>query len=241
MIKRVALTVIGLAIVGLFAAPVAEACMVRPCPIGCSFLGVCFCPTPEAVVTGGFPDQAVVTEPGTTTLTFIDETHVRVRVAGYATTNITDISECVVAVSPISGIESVDRITNLNSETFEQLAGVSFYPSDRPATAVSKLALDTGVPMESTSPWFSFESHITGSIPEGVPNHFDIEVTLQDGVTALDFINAVRSQGFFLTSSAHDGVPSTGHQDFFPMGDGGLVIEIADPASPERDSEISLH
>jgi hypothetical protein len=143
-------------------------------------------------------------------VTFPSPGQAQLAVYGYETTSLQPGGECVTAVAPLQEIDSVTSVVNYNSLTNQPFTEVDFNPSDVPSRTVTRMAADIGLVFPNGVTWPSFLSSITGTVPDGVPNHFVIDVQLSPGVTPLQFLAALKEQGVFITGSSHSGIPHGG-------------------------------
>lgn len=120
---------------------------------------------------------------------------------------------------PVGGLAAVNSIVNLNSLTNQPFAEVSFSPVSAPAQAVGDLGYNAGV-SSTNAPWTTFVSHITGAVEDGIPNHFEIEVTLDGKISEEEFLQNLRNSGAFITgASDSQGFPIEGHFYLKRLGD----------------------
>lgn len=169
-----------------------------------------------------------------TVVNFVSPRHVRLTIEGYKTTKLQPTTSCVTAFSPVEGVERVNSITNYNSDINRRFKEVTFSPAETPGRELAALANAEG--FGNGDPWFGFASKITGSINDNVANHFVVDLTLKKGVRPEEFIQALKSQGVFVTSSSSpDGVPDAGHQYFRRMDKTELLVLYPDrPEKPEK-------
>lgn len=211
--------------VGLFLAvstPVV-ACMGASCDV-CWSSGCASCTTSGNTVNcfDCGQQEMIIPEGPQTDVTFLRGNQVRVKVQGYETTQLEPTTECVTAFPPIESVASVDSIVNYDGSTGLPFTEVEFYASDEPGWAVARLAEKEGIGPGNTR-WHSFRSHITGTVEDGVPNYFVIQLTLKEGTDPLDFIEDLKAAGSFLTSGSNeDGAPI--HHSFFRQFGFGRIV-----------------
>jgi hypothetical protein len=170
-----------------------------------------------------------------TIVNFVSSTHVRLTIEGYKTTNLQPTTSCITAFSPVEGVERVNSITNYNSETDRRFKEVAFAPAERPGYELAALAGHEGLPLGTGAPWFGFLSKITGNVNDNVSNHFVVDLTLKKGVRPDDFVQALRSQGMFATSSSTaDGVPNPGHHHFRRLNSSEVLVLFPERPKPEK-------
>lgn len=188
-----------------------EACMTPSCDL-CG--GTCCHISGSDIYCGCDLDRATTPSPPTI-VNFVSARRVRITVQGYKTTHLEPATDCVTAMSPVEGIERVNAVTNHNSDTGHRFKEVTFSPAERPGRELALLAGEEGLPLGGQGTWFGFKSKITGTVEDDLRNHFVIDVTLKEGVSPEDFIQALQTQGVFATSSSTpDGVPNPGHHFF---------------------------
>jgi hypothetical protein len=129
----------------------------------------------------------------------------------------------------------VDSVVNIDGRSGRPFEEVQFYPSAGPGSAVAERAMAEGLTTSDT-PWYTFQSLITGTVEDGVPNHFIVDLTLKEGVDAWTFLEELKASGSFLTSgSEEDGTPNH-HTHFRQIGAGAILVgqgaSIA-PTTPE--------
>lgn len=228
------------AVVALLLMPTAsEACMTDDCQI-CWDFGCNTCTTsPLRTECTDCGAQLELFEPSrTTTVTFLGTDRAEITIADYSTTRLEPATDCVVAFAPVPGVEDVEAVINFNSETGLPFEEVTFHPALVPGPEAAELARETGLPMMTSEPWYGFQSHITGSVSDGVANHFTVHVRLEDGVTPGEFLDALKLHGAFLTSSSDEnGVPTDHHNSFRQLGAGDLVVQFADGVDPDLMDE----
>jgi hypothetical protein len=186
----------------LATAPAARACMTTPPD----------CPPFEFCL----PEITTVTQTGerTATLSF----------PGYVTTHLAPPTRCVLALSPVAGVESVDAITNHDSRTGQPFSAVRFFADGGPADDIGQLATDLGHAGDKNG-WSPFLSEITDEVADGVPNHFVVALTLKEGVTLEDLVKSLQDHGVFLTAPSNGaGVPDGDHAIFRSLRDEDIVV-----------------
>ncbi len=195
------------AVLLLFPASSAEACMECPCEI----LTFCIrCP----FLTSDGELRLEKLEP--IEVSFPSKNRALIKVPGYLTTHLQPNQGCVVAVPPTEGVEKVNAVVNFDSRLGQPFEEVTFdYSSEAGALVAEFMAeyIDIG----TGEPWEALVSEITGSVNDGVPNHFLVDVSIAKGVTPHEFVESLRGEGMFLTAAAHDGVPHGGE-------DGGHIF-----------------
>lgn len=207
-----------LLLVALFQPAGARACMESWCCWNCHCgggpVGPHCCDLCEPCANSALFDEDVV-YPGRTLISFAGPSRALVLLQGYSTTRLQPLTSCITALSPVSGIKDVGTIVNYNSVTGRPFAEVSFYPSLVPSIEAPNLAAHIGLLPAPDKLWFGFQSKITGTVRDGVPNHFLIEVILEKGVSHEAFVANLKREGIFLTSSSDaNGVPSEDHNYF---------------------------
>lgn len=211
-----------------------EACM-GDCNIcwanGCSY---CYTDGGSTFCDGCIANEQLAAPP--TVVNFVSPRHVRLTIEGYKTTNLQPTTSCVTALSPIEGVERVNSITNYNSEVNRRFAEVTFSPAETPGRELASIAEEAG--LGTGAPWSGFVSKITGTVRNNVFNHFVVDLTLEKGVRPEEFVQALRSQGVFVTSSSTpDGVPNAGHQYFRRMDKTELLVLYPDRQKPEKPAQ----
>lgn len=157
-----------------------------------------------------------------------------IKVPSYTTTHLEPTTSCVTALSPMTGVAQVDRVVNHDGRTGLPFDEVSFFSSPGPANAIARLAEKEGLPLDARGEWFPFQSHITGSVRDGVPNYFVIHLTLEPGVTEEQFLRTLTRGGYFLTSSSDaNGVPTSDHFSFRRLGAGDIFVHDFDRERPK--------
>lgn len=203
----------------------AEACMTPSCdewcdPCACianQFCLPCIGDSDEVLTVPAGPESKV---------TFLDANRVQLTVQGYDTTQLEPETTCVVSLPPLDSVASVDSVVNYDGRTDAPFSEVEFYYSEgRAGIAVAEMALEEGLTSDR-APWVTFQSNITGTVEDGVPNYFVIELTLNEGVDPLTFIDELRVSGFFLTSGSNEvGIPN--HHPFFrQIGSGPILLDM---------------
>jgi hypothetical protein len=200
------------------------------CPSGCS------CTTDGSSTTCDCSNQVFLASPLPTIVNFLGHRRAQIIVRGYKTTHLQPLTSCVTALSPVEGIERVNSVTNHDSTTGRRFKEVAFFPSERPGQEVALLANEEGMPLGDQESWFGFQSKITGTVADDVANHFVIDVTLKEGVSPEAFVQALRAQGVFATSSSTpDGVPNRGHHYFRRLASMDvLALYPKRPMPPQR-------
>ena len=132
-----------------------------------------------------------------------------IKVPGYWTTHLQPNQGCVVAVPPTEGVEKVNAVVNFDSRLGQPFEEVTFDYSSEAGALVADFMADY-IDIGTGEPWQALVSTITGSVNDGVPNHFLIDVSIAKGVTPHEFVKSLRDEGMFLTAAAHDGVPHGG-------------------------------
>jgi hypothetical protein len=209
-----------------------EACMSND---GCSSCSEPCCRSDgSSTYCGCDVEQSLAPPP--TIVNFLGSRHARITVPGYKTIHLEPATDCVTAMSPVEGIERVNAVTNHNSDTGHRFKEVTFSPAERPGRELALLADEEGLPLGGQGTWFGFKSKITGTVTDGLPNHFVIDVTLKEGVSPEDFIQALKTQGVFATSSSTpDGVPNPGHHYFRRLTAASMLVLFPQrPEKPER-------
>lgn len=218
----------------LAGAPDAQACMTDDCSIcwanGCNFCesgpGGTTCSDCEAQIQSFLPAY-------TTEVRFPRAGQVTIKVPDYTTTHLEPATSCVTALSPMAGVQSVDRVVNHDGRSGRPFEEVTFFSSPGPANAIAELAKQEGLADDVPGAWFPFQSHITGSVQDGVPNFFVIHLTLEPGVTAEEFLRTLKRGGYFLTSSSDTrGVPTDDHFSFRRIGAGDIVVRGLEQEKP---------
>lgn len=226
---------LGLAVALVLVVPTpSEACMEASCDpcwaAGCSGCTVSGSSVTCTNCTGGI-DYLVPEGPRTEVL-FLTDTHVRVKVQGYDTTHFSPRTTCVTAFPPLESVLSVDSVVNYNSLTGRPFEEVEFYAEPGPGQAVALLAEEEGVGSAEQS-WHTYRSNITGTVEDGQPNYFVIELTLREGTDPHDFMRQLEASGSFLTSGSDEqGIPN--HHSFFrQFGAGPMTAGVAYRFQPE--------
>lgn len=213
-----------------------QACMTDDCQI-CWDFGCSTCTTSplRTSCTDCGAQQLTAFEPTrTATVTFLGDRKAELVIPEYSTTQLQPITSCIVAFSPVPGVEDVEGVVNYNSDTGQPFDEVVFLPSSTPGPAAAELATKVGLPLASDTPWHGFQSQITGTVRDGVPNHFKLVLTLEEGVTPSEFLDALKLHGTFLTSSSDpNGIPTEHHNSFRRLGASNLVVNFADGVDPE--------
>ncbi len=208
----------------LVSTPAAVACM-GDCNI-CWYFGCNVCTVSggnTSCTDCGHAEQLtqVVTPP--TLVNFVGPRRVLITVQGYKSTNLQSITSCVVALSPIDGVQKVNSVTNLFSASGKRLP-VTFGESVVPGLSLADIALEKGL-ADNDKAWNGFISNITGTVADNTPIHFVIDLTLKPGTSQEQFLANLRAQGVFVTSSStRDGFPDVGHQYFRRLAATDLVV-----------------
>lgn len=227
------LFLVGLSFVSvLLLGPAAEveACMTLTCQDVC---GDDCCRVSGSTITCGCGDLERLASFRPTIVNFLSARRARISVEGYKTTHLEPATDCVTALSPVEGIERVNAVTNHNSDTGQRFKEVTFSPAERPGRELALLAGEEGLPLGDRGTWFGFKSKITGTVEDNVPNHFVIDVTLKEGVSPEEFVQALQTQGVFATSSSTpDGVPNPGHHFFRRLTSADVLVLF--PQRPEK-------
>jgi hypothetical protein len=207
-----------------------RACM-ADCDI-CWQLGCSSCSVGDGGVTCSDCGARAIAAPATY-VRFLSPTHARITVQGYKTTNLQPLNSCVTALSPVEGIDRVNSITNYDGTTGRPFQQITFSPTDKPGPEIAALAREQGVDLATEAAWAGFLSRITGTVHNNTPNFFVIDVTLKEGVAVDQFVESLRSQGVFATSSSTpDGIPNPGHQFFRRFGRGEIFVLF-----PQREGD----
>lgn len=199
---------------------------VQACMGDCDFcwsLGCTYCETsPDRLYCSGCGNTEQIAAPPTV-VNFLSPRHVRLTIEGYKTTKLQPITSCITAFSPVEGVERVNSITNYNSDINRPFREVSFSAAETPGREIAALADQEG--LGTGEPWFGFVSKITGSVNNNVSNHFVVDLTLKKDVRPEEFLEALKTQGVFVTSSSTpDGVPDAGHQFYRKMNRTELIV-----------------
>jgi len=226
-------------LIGLFltlAFLLAPAKEVQACMADCSICSGCSCKASGgSVICDCNANAAAQVVPSVTIVTFVSPRHVRLTIEGYKTTNLQPTTSCVTALSPVEGVERVNSITNYNSETDRRFKEVAFAPAETPGHELAALASEEGLPLGTGAPWFGFLSKITGNVNDNVANHFVVDLILKKDVRPDDFVQALRSQGMFATSSSTpDGVPNPGHHHFRRLSSSEVLVLYPERPKPEK-------
>ena len=211
-----------------------EACM-GDCDV-CWDEGCMYCSVSNGEVTcdGCNIENQIASPP--TVVRFLSPRHVRLTIEGYKTTKLQPTTSCVTALSPVEGVERVNSITNYNSDINRRFKEVAFSPAETPGRELAAIADAEG--LGTGEPWFGFVSKITGNVNDNVSNHFVVDLTLEKGVRPEEFVQALRSQGVFVTSSSSpDGVPDAGHQYFRRMDQTELLVLYPERPKPEKPAQ----
>lgn len=141
---------------------------------------------------------------------------------------------------PVGGVAAVNSIVNLDSTTNERLEGVTFNPIAAPAQALGDLGYEAGV-SATDAPWITFLSSITATVEDGIPNHFEIEVTLDGNTSAEEFLQNLRSSGALFTgSSDSQGFPNHGHTYLKSLGDFDVLTLLPGWFQTEREPRLHI-
>lgn len=229
------LAVVAVGAASLLFAPAAEACMTYDCSSCCSGCSSCFCDSGSGYCECNVTIQGAVVDRSSVEVIFNTPRSVSVVLPTYSTTHLQPATTCVTALSPVSGVASVDAVINFDGRTGLPFEEVSFYRSHGPDGAIAQLAAEQGVIDRPDRPWYAFQSHITGSVRDGVPNYFVVNLTLEPGVTKRRFLKALRQEGLFLTSSSDaEGIPTPHHNTFRRLGANEIVVTDLGREKPER-------
>ncbi|MEM7050744.1 MAG: hypothetical protein AAF604_13845 [Acidobacteriota bacterium] len=186
--------------IALFAAPSAFACMII----------IIIIPT-----EGGTP---------TTTVNFVEPGKAQISFKGYETTEVEPNDSCIVALPPVDGLLAVNRVINYDTATGEPLSWVDFRSSKTPGREIADIAEDLGLAADDTN-WHGFLTRVTASVEAGSPNHFVLDVTLDPDVTPWEFVQSLREDGVWATSSSDAlGNPTPDHNHFLRVADTELVV-----------------
>jgi len=163
----------------------------------------------------------VVTPP--TIVNFVTSRRVLITVQGYKSTKLQSTTSCVVALSPVDGVQKVNSVTNLFSASGKPLP-VTFAGSVTPGLSLADIALEKGL-TDNDKAWNGFVSNITGTVADNTPIHFVLDLTLKSGISQEQFLANLRDQGVFVTSSStRDGIPDAGHQYFRRLASTDLIV-----------------
>ncbi|MEM8930878.1 MAG: hypothetical protein AAGE94_06875, partial [Acidobacteriota bacterium] len=176
-------------------------CMQMDCS-GCE-CGVCTFYGPTIVCDCDEGDDFLVPEGPRTQIKILDANRVHLIVQGYETTQLNPFTSCVTAFPPLGTVASVDSVVNYDGRDDQPFEEVSFYRSEVPDSVIARFALEEGV-TTNDEPWYSFQSHITGTVEDGVPNYFVVELTLTEGATPQAFVDELKLSGQFLTSGSDE-------------------------------------
>lgn len=187
------------------------------CPAGCSCTSTSSSTTCNC--SGGID---YVLEGPRTNVLFLDANEVRVTVQGYDTTQLNPLTNCVTAFPPLGTVASVDSVVNYDGRTGEPFEEVTFYRSEVPSATVGSFAQEEGL-AANDEPWHTFQSLITGTVEDGIPNYFVIDLTLREGVSRLEFLDELKTHGLFLTSGSDEAGTPNHHPYFRQIGDGPIT------------------
>lgn len=223
-----------------------QACMVPDPPPGCEI-----CSSEQCCITDGSSTtcynceeqlQGTTIESPPTILNFLSNRRVLITLSGYKTTNLQPTNSCVVAISPVPGLGRVNSVKNADSRTGKPFAEVSFIRADAPGRAIVPIARERGFSPVSGAPWHGFVSRIVGEVPSGVPNHFVIDVTLEEGTDLAAFVQALEAQGIFATGPAlSGGTPDEGHQYFRRIGRSEIMVLFPADRGGKRSPDPRVH
>ncbi|MEM7483361.1 MAG: hypothetical protein AAF481_19530 [Acidobacteriota bacterium] len=158
-------------------------------------------------------------EPGKALITF----------TGYETTDVEPNNSCIVALPPVDGVLAVRTVVNHDSGTGEPLGWVDFAPSKVPGRELARLAEDLDLAPDA-SPWHGFLTRVTADIDAGDPNHFVIEVTLDPNRSIFEFLDSLRRDGIWATSSSDAlGNPTPDHNHFERISEMELIVVFPSP------------
>lgn len=217
-----------------FAVPAAEACMVFSCSDCCEGCEMCYCDSGDGYCNCSGYGEALM-DRSDVEVVFTTPRTVSVILPTYSTTHLQPATQCVTALSPVSGVQSVDAVVNFDGRTGLPFQEVTFFRSHGPGDAIAKLAAETGAIDRQGEAWYAFQSHITGTVRDGVPNYFVVSLTLEPGVTKQKFLRALRKEGLFLTSSSDaSGVPTSHHSTFRRVGENEIRVTDARGEAPRR-------
>ncbi|MEM7050745.1 MAG: hypothetical protein AAF604_13850 [Acidobacteriota bacterium] len=167
----------------------------------------------------------------TATIMFPESGKAMISITGYETTDVEPNNSCIVALPPVDGVLAVETVVNYDSTTGQPFDWVDFGAAKIPGRELARLAEDQGLVPDDTS-WHGFLTRVTASIEAGTPNHFILEVTLDPRVSPWDFVQALRSDGIFATSSSDAiGNPTSDHNHFVHVSSLELVV-IFPPVQP---------
>lgn len=188
---------------------------------------VCFGNPAGSSVTSntGLPDLILLTEKRTT-VEWLGNNKIRLTVPGYKTTQLNPFTSCVTAFPPLETVASVDAVTNIDGRTGEPFTEVEFNRSFGADGAVTELARSEGMTTDD-KPWFAFQSNIIGTVADGVPNHFTIDMTLTAGTRLPAFLEELQSTGAFLTSGSDEAGRPNHHPFFREIGNGPILVQAA--------------
>ncbi len=185
----------------------------------------------------GHVDQLTAVRTPPTIVRFVTPRRALITVQGYKSTRLQTTTSCVVALSPVDGVERVNSVTNLESDRGRNLP-VTFASALTPGLSLADLAIEKGFGSGDRA-WNGFLSNITGEVADNTPLHFVIDVTLSRGTSQEEFLANLRTQGVFVTSSSSPlGVPDEGHQYYRKLGATDLVVvypENRPDGRPHRD------
>jgi hypothetical protein len=176
---------------------------------------------------------------GQTEITFLGPNRVQIAVGSYSTPSMPATYACSVALTPVDGIESVDRITMVDHATGQVLPNYSWVPSDAATGEFSTLVEDAGVMSPKQAQWSGFFTEVQGGSVGGIRHSFVIEATLAKGTTIKKLIAALREQGMLVNGSANfDGTLNFAHYYFRRLGDGPISVVFPgrrpEPQKPQR-------
>ncbi|MEM7050743.1 MAG: hypothetical protein AAF604_13840 [Acidobacteriota bacterium] len=163
---------------------------------------------------------------GTTTVEFDGPNKAKIVFKGYETTEVDPNDSCIVALPPVEGLLAVTRVINYDTASGEPLSWVDFRSAKTPGREIADLAEDLGLAADDTN-WHGYLTRVTASIDAGASNHFVLDVTLDPEVSPWDFVQALRKDGVWATSSSDAlGNPTPDHNHFVRVAETRLVVVL---------------
>ena len=170
-------------------------------------------------------------------VTFPSKDRALIMVPGYVTTHLAVPGECVVGFPGTDEIEKINAVVNFDSTLKIPFDEVTFAVSEASGSALTDFAQNE-LQIGSNGPWQALVSTITGEVPDGIPNHFLIDVAMEPGVTPHELVAALREDGIFITASSQGGIPDGGHIFLKRFRDYEMSVIYPSPGGFSEDKPI---
>ncbi len=229
MVRKITLALAVLALLAL--AQPADACNVYRCwivdsngnPIAC---GICIILSDTSLSAG----QSLFAV-GDTQLTRLANGHVQVAVDGLESVGISAGDTCSVGLNAVTGLQTVNSVKVVHSETGQVFDQFNFAPNFRTAEAYSREGELSGM---TDGRWLGFLAQASREIPLGTPLKYVFDVSLKAGTKLERFGDALRTEGAFGAGSADErGNLTLGHVELTPFAKRPVLFTL--PGRREHD------